>query len=590
MNPAAISRRECVPLLGGAAPGPTLQIRRVPPNVVLIISDDQGWFDVGIHGNPHIETPVLDRLARQGVRFSRFYCSPVCTPTRASLMTGRHYQRTGAIDTYKGRDTLDAGEITLGDVFRSRGYRTACVGKWHLGRYMRYHPNQRGFEEFFGFWQYGFINRYDDPDELWHDKRPVAATGYITDVLTEQALGFIERNRAHPFFLYLAYNAPHSPYLVRDAYIARYLKKGLPLQEARIYGMVTSLDENIGKLLATLERLKLAENTVVVFMSDNGGVSRFYNCGLRGNKGSVYEGGIRVPLFVRWPGQFPEGAVVDAPAQHIDLFPTLCELIGAALPKDRKLDGRSLLSLWRGKGDAHPHERLYHQWNRVRPLLDTPPDSGEAPPDERNAFRPNWAVHDQRGYKLISTGELFDLSRDPGEQQDIAKSHPGIARRLRADFESFFHDVTAGRHYRRVSIEVGRDDEDPVEIDLTWGTPSGKKLRIVPRRYHRDSIEDWSEPGDAVRWEIEVVQAGRYEVTLEYGCNPEEAGSRFQIIAGRSRLESSVRPTAGRMLFERFTVGTLALERGLCAFEIKALAIRASELMTLHRIRLKRLR
>jgi arylsulfatase A len=165
------------------------------PNVVLIMTDDQGWFELGVHGNPYIETPNMDRLAAEGVRFNRFYASPVCTPTRASLMTGRHYQRTGAIDTYMGRDTLSADEITLAQVFQSQGYRTGQFGKWHLGRYMKYHPNQRGFDEYFGFWQYGFTNRYMDPDQLFLNREPVINIGYITDVLTDQAIAFIKRDR-----------------------------------------------------------------------------------------------------------------------------------------------------------------------------------------------------------------------------------------------------------------------------------------------------------------------------------------------------------------------------------------------------------
>lgn len=570
----------------GAAAAPAWRPPANPPNVILVITDDQGWFDVGLHGNPHIETPVMDRIAREGVRFSRFYCSPVCTPTRAALLTGRHYQRTGAVDTYRGRDTLRPGEITLGQIFQSRGYRTACIGKWHLGRYMRYHPNERGFEHFFGFWQYGFINRYDDSDELWCNKRPVLTVGYVTDVLTDQALRWLEENRSRPFFLYLAYNAPHSPYLVPDRYIARYLAKGLPLQEARIYGMITAVDDNLGRLLAALERWKLAENTFLIFMSDNGGVSRYYNCGLRGNKGSVYEGGIRVPFFVRWPGGLPAGRAVEVMAQHIDVFPTLCELIGAPPPADRPLDGRSLLALLRGDAGA-PHSHLFHQWNRVRPLLDPPADPQEAPPDERQAFRPNWAVHDDRGYKLISTGELFDLARDPGEQRDLAASDPETARQLRRRFEQFFAEVTAGADYRPVPIEVGREDENPVELDLTWSRTLGDKVRPVYRHYNRDTIEDWSRPGEAVRWAVEVVRPGRYQATLEYGCDPAQAGSTFRVAAGRAALEARVEPTAGRLVFQPFSVGTLELDRGPATLEIQAVRLRGRELMVLHKLWLR---
>jgi arylsulfatase A len=540
-------------------------LARTPPNVVLIMTDDQGWFDVGFNGNPHIRTPALDRLAGESVRFLRFYAEPVCTPSRAGLMTGRRFPRTGAIDTYMGRDTLAAGEITLGQVFQARGYRTGLFGKWHLGRYMKYHPTRRGFDEFVGFWQYGFINRYDDPDELFWNTRPVVATGYVSDVLTDAAIGFLRENRERPFFLYVPFNAPHSPYLVPDEEIEPYLKQGLPLGEARIYGMVTRLDRNIGRLLEAIDAEGLREDTVVLFLTDNGGVSRFFKAGLRGNKASVYEGGIRVPLLVRWPSRFPSGATVEAMAHITDLFPTLCELIGAKVPADRPIDGRSLMGLLNDGGGASPHEHLFHQWTRVRP-----------DPDR------NWAARDGR-YKLVD-GALYDLRDDPGEARDIAAEHPEIARRLRAGFLSWFADVTAGQTYERVPIEVGRPDEDPVELDVTWAEAVGRKVKPTYRRYIRDAITDWTEPGDAVRWSIEVTRPGRYELTLSYGLDPGDEGSVYEIRAGGDRLEARTQPGPGREFFHRTTAGILDLPAGRTILEIQARAIARRELMNLHKV------
>ena len=308
------------------------------PNVVLIMTDDQGWWDVGANGNPDIETPVMDSIARDGVMFTRFYASPVCAPTRAALMTGRYYHRTGVFDTYCGRDTLNTNEITLAQMFQRKGYKTGMFGKWHLGRYMKYHPVERGFDEYLGFWQYGFINRYFDSDELFHNKTPVITEGYVTDVLTDAAVSFIKQNADKPFFVYLPYNVCHYPFWVPDPYIEKYLKKGLSLTNARIYGMLDNADENIGRVLKTLDDIIAADNTLVIFMTDNGGISDHFRAGLRGQKGTVYEGGVRVPFFARWPGHFPAGVKVDAMAQHIDIFPTLCEVIGADLPTDRKID------------------------------------------------------------------------------------------------------------------------------------------------------------------------------------------------------------------------------------------------------------
>ena len=544
-----------------------------PPNLVLILTDDQGWWDLGANGNRQIRTPNVDRLASEGVRFTHFYCSPVCSPTRAALMTGRHYQRTGAIDTFCGRDTLDRSERTLAEILKARGYRTACVGKWHLGRYMRYHPNERGFDEYFGFWQYGFMNYYEDSMELWDNKQRVEATGYVTDVLTDRALRFMSSGSSQPYFLYLTYNAPHAPYLVPDKYIEPYLKAGLPLQQARIYGMVTCIDDNVGQLLKQVD-----DNTVVIFMSDNGGVSSFQKLGLRANKGTAYEGGIRVPFIARWPGRFPSGAVVDAPAQHVDVLPTVCDLTGATPPKDRKLDGYSILPLLKKGGGVSPHPYIYSQWNRVRPVLDTIPGNRE--------LRASWSIRDRDGWKLHSSGELFDLRQDPGEQTNLADKEPARARELRAEFERWFRDVT-DRRYERVPIEVGRPDENPVEIDVTWGDPTGK---VFPqyRAYNRDTIDRWSDPGDFVRWKVDVVAPGSYELILSYGCEPSSAGSRTQFSIGAASVEHTFTATPGRMVFATRTAGVMKLGAGAATFEVKPLEIKGSELAAIHKIWLRR--
>ena len=539
------------------------------PNVILVLTDDQGWWDLGANGNKTIETPVMDRLASQGVMFSRFYASPVCSPTRSSLLTGRHYHRTGAIDTYMGRDVMDAGEITLGQVFAKQGYRTALIGKWHLGRYRKYHPVLRGFDEFFGFWQYGFTNRYFDSDQLFADMTPVKTAGYITDVLTDQAISFVRENRQGPFFLYLAYNAPHAPHDVPDPYIERYLRKDVPLPEARIYGMVTSIDDTLGRLLKTVDESDLAGNTIVIFMSDNGGVGKYFKAGLRGFKGGTYEGGIRVPFIARWPKHFPAGARVNAAAQHIDIFPTLCEIVGAPLLADRTIDGRSILPLLKaGRGES-PHEYLFHQWCRVRPS-----------PDK------SWAVHHGR-YKLVN-GELFDLQADPGEKDNLADRHPDIVKEMRGAFMEWFADVTKGKTYERVPIEVGRSDENPVELDITWAAPVGAKVKPMYHNYNRDCVTDWTEPGDAIRWKIDVVAAGRYEVTAEYGCPREQAGSRFKLAVGTSSVEGTAQATPGWDVFESFTIGSFELPKGLAELEMKPVSIAKTELIRLHKLWLRR--
>jgi arylsulfatase A len=565
----------------------------------LILTDDQGWWDVGAYGNPYIETPSLDRLTREGVRFSHFYASPVCTPSRASLLTGRYYQRTGALDRALDKEVMNSEEITLGELFQQQGYRTALIGKWHLGRYMKYHPNNQGFEEFFGFWQYAFINHYLDSEELFHNKEPVVTTGYITDVLTDRAIAFMKQDAARPFFLYLAYNAPHSPYLVPDQYIEKYLKKGLPLGDARIYGMVTSLDKNISRILQTMEELGTQEQTIMIFMSDNGGISRSFRAGLRGGKGSVYEGGVRVPFIGCWPGHFAKGAIVHAEAQHIDIFPTLCNLAGIPLPKDLKIDGKSIASLLTQGEGVSPHKYLFHQWKRLEG-----PRTG---PERR-------AIYDvETGYKLVqrhpedlnpdptaservggelSPYELFDLRHDPGENKDLSGRYPEVVQEMRKRFEDWLNDVTSGQDWSRVPvpIEIGRADENPVEISLLWGQLVGKKVHLTFHNYIADTIDNWSEVEDYVRWKIQVIQSGRYEVILSYGCHPKDSGSRVLIRAGKSEVTHVVQGTADRNIYRSLSPGTLSLHRGAAELQIKPLSIVSRELMTLNKVWLKRVK
>jgi arylsulfatase A len=540
-----------------------------PPNILFILTDDQGWPELGVHGNKDLDTPNLDRLAAEGVRLTRFYASPVCSPTRAALMTGRYPQRTGAIDTYLGRDTLAADEVTLAEVLKKAGYRTGQFGKWHLGRYARYHPQSRGFDEYFGFWQYGFINRYFDSDELFEGRTPVTTAGYVTDILTDRAIRFLQENRGRPFFCYLPYNAPHSPNQAPDALVAKYLQRGVKLNDAQIYGMIDAVDQNVGRLLGVVDRLGLRENTLVVFMTDNGFVSSHFTAGLRGKKGSVFEGGVRVPLFARWPGKIPAGKVVDTPAQHIDLFPTFCEVAGAPIPAGPKLDGVSILPLLRNAGGPAPHRYLFHQWTRTRPSADE-----------------NWAVHE--GSLKLANGMLFDLASDPGEKTNLAARMPEKTAELRRAFLDWFADVTRGQAYERVPIEIGRADENPVEIDISWADPKGG-VKPRYRHYNRDYTEDWSHPGDALAWKVDVVRDGRYEVVLEYGCRGEDAGGRYRISLGSSSLEAATEAGGGPNTYVTHRAGVIRLKRGPGTLEMTALRVPGQSLMELHRVWLRRL-
>jgi arylsulfatase A-like enzyme len=290
--------------------GPELQEPSLPPNIVLVMTDDQGWAQVGWRGNEVIQTPHLDRLAAESVEFTRFYVSPVCAPTRASLMTGRYNYRTGVVDTYLGRAMRHSDERTLPEMLGAAGYRSGIFGKWRLGDNYPMRPQDQGFDEVLVHGGGGIGQPADPPGNsyfdpiLRHDGIEQQRKGYCTHIFFDAAIEFIERNREKPFFAYIPTNAPHSPYLVPDSYIEPYKTKGLDEKDAAIYGMITNIDDNVGRLVARLDDLGLAENTILIFMTDNGPTTRHFTAGLRSQKASVYEGGVRVPFLLRWPAKW----------------------------------------------------------------------------------------------------------------------------------------------------------------------------------------------------------------------------------------------------------------------------------------------
>lgn len=549
------------------------------PNILLILTDDQGWWDLNSHGNENLDTPNMDRIAREGVEFTRFYVQPVCGPTRAGILTGRYFPRTGLWENRFGGNTVRSGEITIAEVLKAQGYRTGVFGKWHLGDHGDSRPYAQGFDVALTF-PYGHAERYNYADQFNYNGRPVATKGYITDFLTDAAISFIESGGSRPFFCYLPYNVPHEPFKAGDGasglwqpgakLIEQYLARGVPLRTARIYALIERCDGNIGRLLDRIEQLDLADNTIVMFMSDNGGVHRTYTAGLRGGKGSVYEGGVRSPLFVRWPGHFPSGAKVDAMASHVDLLPTICELAGAEPPADRVLDGRSIAGLMRDGKGASPHDYLYFTWRRHGPRVDE-----------------NWAIADQH-YKLAK-GQLFDLTEDPGETKDVAGEHPDRVKQMRAEYVRWFDEVTDGLVYEPVAIEVGRDDENPVEIQSSWAGLQGDSVTCTFAGYEWDTIEGWKQPGEQAVWKIDVVAPGTYEVALSYGAAPKSAGSRLRISAGETSFEHVVQSTVTANTFVRRPVGELQLTSGRHLLRAEVLQCKGDELMRLNRVFLRRL-
>ncbi len=505
-------------LKAAAAPALATAAAAPKPNVILILTDDQGYGDLGCHGNDKIRTPNLDHLARESVELAQLHSSPVCTPTRASLMTGRYNYRTRAIDTYLGRAMMDPEEVTMAEMFQAAGYRTGIFGKWHLGDNYPLRAIDQGFEEALVHLGGGLAqpsgppgNGYFDP-VLERNGKPVKEPGYCSDIFTNAALRFIEANQQHPFFTYLALNAPHDPLEIAERYVAPYRAMRLDERTARVYGMVANIDENIGRLMDRLETLKLEQNTILIFMTDNGPAFARYNARMRGLKGSVYQGGIRVPCFFRWTGKLRPG-VVDRLAAHIDILPTLLEACGVSKTGSARLDGLSLWPLLRGERNW-PDRTLYFQWHR-----------GDAP-----RLYENCAARSQR-FKLVNGKELYDLMADPEEKTDIASQQPEAVARMCQGYEEWFRDVSSTRGYDPPRPIIGAPQADPVTLT---------------RQDWRGPRAGWS--ADSLGyWEVEIASPGPYEITLRFPRTPSAGEAVLQ--AGELSLKQPLEAGAESVTF-----------------------------------------
>jgi len=433
------------------------------PNVVVFLVDDLGYGDIACHGNPHVKTPQIDAFAREAVEFTRFHVSPVCAPTRASLMTGRYNFRTGVADVFGAASQMDASEVTVAERLRDAGYATGIFGKWHLGEGPDRSPNARGFDEVLSF-DGASLRRYFDP-VLLHDGKPEKRDGYCMDIFTDAAIEFVKKNRTKPFFLYLPANLIHSPLQVAPELAAEYDAVGLGDSTKKIYGMIRSVDNNFGRLRAVLKELGLEENTLLILTSDNGpqlviGQEDRFTAGLHGLKGTVYEGGTLVPCFMRWPDGFGGPAKVSRLAAHIDVMPTILDACGVGVMAGMKLDGISLLPLLRNPSAPWPDRTLFFQW-----------DSGQAPrrgqayavlserwklvqpcgmdkPIQKH-IRDTYAEFCRlqgRGERSIDGApryELYDIAADAGENKDLAAGHPEVVERMKKQYETWFDDVAA---------------------------------------------------------------------------------------------------------------------------------------------------
>ncbi|GAA5220024.1 arylsulfatase [Membranihabitans marinus] len=500
------------------------------PNVILILTDDQGYGDLGINGNPYIKTPHLDALAKESIRFNQFYVTPVCAPTRSSLITGRYSLRTGVRDTNNGGAQMASSEITIAEILRDAGYHTGAFGKWHLGDNYPMRPSDQGFQKSVihqggGMGQPGDHANYYRKDSsyfdpiLWDNNKAKSYQGYCSDIFTTQAISFIEEHKNKPFFCYLAFNAPHTPLQVPDKYYQMYKDVDVSLgwpdsvqirrpmtekdkEDARkVYGMVTNIDDNVKRVLDKLKELNIEGETIVIFMTDNGPQQMRYVAGMKGLKTTVYNGGVRVPFFLRYPDGFSGNRDIDAPTAHIDVLPTLVELCGGQLPTDRIIDGRSLMPLINDAKYTWAERPLFFYWSRKYPEL-----------------YQNMAL--QKGpYKLVAYAdydarlaefELYNIENDPYEKDNIIHSNSSKAADLKEDMTNIYEElVVSDNLLDGPRIIIGSEHENPVTLNRN---DVGGQRNI------------WRQEEAFGQWRVST-NAGRYKIKYTFLKPIKEGGS-----------------------------------------------------------------
>ncbi len=500
-----------------------------PPNVVFVITDDQGYGDIGCHGNPHLKTPHLDRLADESAQLDDHHHDPLCSPSRAALLTGQYAARNGVWHVIQGRHLLDPGAVCMTEIFAQNGYHTGMFGKWHLGDNYPFAPQYRGFDETLchrgggvgelpDYWGNSYID-----DVYFRDGSPLQCAGYCTDVFFDAALDFIQRHSNQPFFVYLATNAMHAPFIVPERYAAPYRTMDMPADRANFYGMIANFDENMGRLLDHLRALGLDSNTIVLFTADHGtaaGWDEAANCGfnaaMRGAKGSVYEGGHRVNCFLRWKGTIPAGRKMSGLTAHVDVLPTLLDLCD--LESDAPFDGISLAKQLLGAESDLPQRSLVVQLQ----------------PDTPRKWHHCVVLNGK--WRLVGGSELYNIESDPAQQRDVAAANPQVLAALRNDYESWWQDHRDA-FARTVAIPVGTKYENTVLLSARdWHPTVGQ----VP--WLQAWIDDPAYDSNGW-WLVDIAQIGQYRIELR--THPREANramnsSTARLQVGETTVERAV--------------------------------------------------
>lgn len=576
-----ISRILCLSLLAGAVVSTSVSAadsQLKSPNVLVILADDQGWGDLGLHGNPNLSTPNIDSLAEEGAHVENFYVCAVCSPTRAEFLTGRYHTRMGVYSTSAGGERFDASERTIAQVFHDAGYATAAYGKWHSGMQWPYHPNARGFDDFYGFCS-GHWGNYFDP-MLEHNGKIVQGKGFIVDDLTNHAIDFMKQKTDQPFFVYLALNTPHSPMQVPDRYWRFFRDKDIqsdpePANRKKENLMHTraalalswNIDDNVGRLLDQLEIGRQDRDTIVVYFSDNGPNGARFNGGLRGRKGSTYEGGLRSPCLIRYPRKIPFGTVVNSIGGAIDLLPTLADLAGidwqSKTVRGKPLDGVSMA----GELSGNPRD----------------PTAGDRV--VFSSWRNRQTARTQQ-YRMHTSGELFDIQKDRRESNDLAKASPVVAKRLAKKITDWNASYADDKVDETRPFPLGHPEAIWTQLPARDAKFTGSITRSN-RFPNCTYLLNWSDIDSEITWDLDVLGSGAYEVQMYYTCPQVDVGSTIELSLGSETLTAKIETAVESPLvgadrdvlkrqegyvrwWEPMTLGTIQLTPGRKVLRLKA--------------------
>jgi arylsulfatase A-like enzyme len=548
--------------------------RKRRPNIVLILTDDQGWGDLSLTGNVNLSTPNIDRLAGQGALLESFFVQPICAPTRAELLTGRYFPRTGVHGVTRRAEYLNLDETTIGEVFKQAGYATGCFGKWHSGSAYPYHPNGRGFDEFFGYCCGHWGHYFDSVVE--HNGEEALAPGFLTDCLAEKAMEFMENYRDRPFLCYVPFNIPHSPFQVPDRWFDKFKDRDLELHALKpesenvemtrtVLAMCENIDWNVGRLAQKIDSLGLTSETIFVYFSDNGPNGDRWNGGMAGRKGSTDEGGVRSPCFITWRGTISGNTRVTRIAGAIDLMPTLADLAGIDVGAAKPLDGVSLKPLLLEEKADWPERLIF-------------------------AYSPNTGFVSARSDRFRAggnSGGLYNIQQDIGQHYNLAPTMPDIYEQYLNKIHDWREDVLKGVR-EHPPIPVGYPEFPGTYLNAQDGIPTGD---ITWSGHHPNCsyFINWNNTGDEISWDVVVKSSGIYEISVMYACKEGEQGSELELICGqrgvRGKIEEAFDPPektghdrvkrkeAYEKAFKSLKLGTIALDEGrsnirLCARSI----------------------